>query len=96
MWLLRACLVGLAAGVMLPASTSALLHVVPDELRDKALSWLSMIRFLGVASGPIVFAIWSSEWKENVVYLLGITGSAGIILFISNQEKEDFYTTKGT
>ena len=91
-----ACLVGLAAGVMLPASTSALLHVVPDELRDKALSWLSMIRFLGVASGPIVFAIWSSEWKENVVYLLGITGSAGIILFISNQEKEDFYTTKGT
>ncbi|MDQ0205575.1 MFS transporter [Alkalicoccobacillus murimartini] len=79
---LSTCVVGGAAGILLPASSSSLAQFLPEELSERALTWLTTVRFLGVASGPVVFSIWMSEWQNHVFYLIGLTGISSQILLI--------------
>lgn len=84
---LVACVVGAVSGGMLPASTSALVILIPEEIREKAISWLSMIRFIGVASGPIIFSAWMENWTTYRFMFISVTMIIGLLVFILWKEK---------
>lgn len=81
--IVSACVVGAVSGVMLPASTSALVFLIPEAVREKAISWLSMIRFVGVASGPILFSAWMANWTTyRFVFICGTAIIAFLVLIL--------------
>ncbi|WYP27962.1 MFS transporter [Alkalihalobacillus sp. FSL W8-0930] len=84
---IAACVVGAVSGVMLPASTSALVFLIPEVIREKAISWLSMIRFIGVASGPIMFSAWMGNWPTYRFIFICATLIIGLLVFILWKEK---------
>ncbi|MFK3937665.1 MFS transporter [Alkalihalobacillus sp. NPDC078783] len=85
--LVSACIVGAVSGVMLPASTSALVYLIPEPIREKAISWLSMIRFIGVASGPILFSAWMENWTTYRFIFIYVTAIIGLLVFSLWKEK---------
>ncbi|MEK4564553.1 MFS transporter [Alkalihalobacillus sp. FSL R5-0424] len=84
---IAACVVGAVSGVMLPASTSALVFLIPEAIREKAISWLSMIRFIGVASGPIIFSAWMGNWPTYRYMFICVTLIIGLLVFNLWKEK---------
>ncbi|TSB46730.1 MFS transporter [Alkalicoccobacillus porphyridii] len=91
--IIASMVVGAAAGILLPASSNLLLMVTPEYCKKKAITWLTMFRFLGVATGPVVFGMWSNQWMEHVFYLIGLVGVLGLVFVVCWQRSGHSHVT---
>lgn len=63
-------IVGVGIGIILPnVNILMLANVAPNE-RGTVLALYSMVRFLGVAVGPIVFSLWMRDIR--LMFLKGL------------------------
>ncbi len=53
-------------GIFLPAANAALAAIVSNETRGTVFASYSMIRFLGVALGPVMFGIWMTNVEQLI------------------------------
>ncbi|MCK0471530.1 MFS transporter [Halalkalibacter sp. APA_J-10(15)] len=53
-------------GIFLPAANAALAAIVSKETRGAVFASYSMIRFLGVAFGPVLFGIWMTNMEQLI------------------------------
>ncbi|WP_078552816.1 MFS transporter [Bacillus alkalicellulosilyticus] len=67
-------------GLFLPASNTAVTSSIGENERGLIVSLYNMVRFLGVALGPIVFSVWMGNITE--MYYMTFLFSALAILFL--------------
>ncbi|WP_227934967.1 MFS transporter [Alkalihalobacillus deserti] len=53
-------------GIMLPAANAALASIVPKRERGTIFSFYAMMRFMGVAFGPLCFGMWIQNIEQMV------------------------------
>jgi ACDE family multidrug resistance protein len=70
-------------GMILPAANAALASIVSHKERGTVFSFYSMLRFLGVALGPLCFGLWMSDVQQMMFTALFLVSLNGIILLYS-------------
>ncbi|WP_096201274.1 MFS transporter [Bacillus sp. FJAT-45350] len=70
-------------GLFLPASSTAITSSVSKEERGTVVSLYSMVRFLGVAFGPITFSMWMANVQEMFYLSILSIGVPIVILMMS-------------
>ncbi|MCL7747206.1 MFS transporter [Halalkalibacter alkaliphilus] len=69
-------------GIVLPAANAALASIVSEKERGTVFSFYSMLRFLGVALGPLCFGFWISNVEQMMfTALFFVTFNVVILLF---------------
>ncbi|MDT8861746.1 MFS transporter [Alkalihalobacillus sp. MEB130] len=63
-FILSLSLYSIGLGMVLPAANSALASIVSQQDRGTIFSLYSMLRFLGVALGPLLFGYWISNVEQ--------------------------------
>ena len=79
------CLMVFASGfgILLPAANAALASIVQKEERGTVFSLYSMLRFLGVALGPLFFGIWMIDIEQMAFTALFFISINGVIILYS-------------
>lgn len=67
-------------GILLPAANAALASIVPKKERGTIFSLYSMMRFLGVAFGPLLFGVWIQNIEQMVFTALFFISINGVIV----------------
>ncbi|MFC0558084.1 MFS transporter [Halalkalibacter alkalisediminis] len=69
-------------GILLPAANAALASIVPKRERGTMFSLYSMMRFLGVALGPLLFGLWLQNIEQMIfTALFFISFNCVIVLY---------------
>ncbi|MFC0473512.1 MFS transporter [Halalkalibacter kiskunsagensis] len=70
-------------GMLLPAANAALASIVLKKERGTVFSFYTMLRFLGVALGPLCFGIWMRDIEQMMFTALFFISLNGLILVYS-------------
>ncbi|WP_332691017.1 MFS transporter [Halalkalibacter lacteus] len=70
-------------GMLLPAANAALASIVSKKERGTVFSFYTMLRFLGVALGPLCFGIWMNDVQQMMFTALFFVSLNALILLYS-------------
>ncbi|TWI57786.1 MFS transporter [Halalkalibacter nanhaiisediminis] len=74
---------GTGFGILLPSANAALASIVSKKERGTVFAFYAMLRFLGVAFGPVLFGTWMNDPTQLLFTSLFFVMINGVILLFS-------------
>ncbi|KHF41847.1 MFS transporter [Halalkalibacter okhensis] len=83
LFVLSMAIYGVGFGIVLPAANAALASIISVKERGTVFSFYSMLRFLGVALGPLCFGYWISNVEQMMFTALFFVTCTMVVLLFS-------------